>query len=179
MKQRNLIFTKVLKTLALVAFFSTFTACVVDKEDEMPVEEEVTFSVELLKIRALEIKEGEGDNLEIYGKISSKLVRGNLTEDNTLWTQADTDALPVGLSDHPLSAIVTYTVATANIASSNLIVEADLFDFDGGGTNAPEDLGKEAITTPLSSITSSVTYDIVLNDSSGQFVQVTYSITRI
>lgn len=181
MKQCNLIFPGIFKAILCVALFSTFTSCVVDNDDEMPVpaDEDITFQVDLLKMTGIEIKEGEGEHLEIYGTISTKKVNGNVTEDNTLWSEDDTEVIYVGLSDYPLIASNTYTVSASELSSSNLVVIADLFDFDGGGNNAPEDLGKEEISTPLSSVTSSVTYQIVLNDSGGQHIRVTYSITRL
>jgi hypothetical protein len=179
MKQRNLIFSTILRTFLFITLFSTFTSCVVKEDDEIPIDEDITFQVDLLKITGIEIKEAEGETLEIYGTISSKRVNGNVTEENILWSKNDTEAIAVGLSDYPLMASNTYTVTASELTNSNLVVVADLFDYDGGGNNAPEDLGKEELSIPLSNVTSSVTYQIVLNDSGGQHIRVTYSITRL
>lgn len=182
MEQRNLIFSTLLKSFLFLGTVFLFASCTVtsdDDDDTTPQIEEVMFRVDLVKITALEIKEGEGDALEIYGLINTKLIRDNISEENALWSVVKTEAIPVGLSDTPLSSSVTYTVATKDLASSNLEVRADLFDYDGSGNNAPEDLGDEAITTPLNAISSSAEYQITLNDSGGQVVQLTYAITRL
>lgn len=157
-----------------------FASCVqtTDDDDIEPQDEIIEFQVDFLKVAALEIKEAEGDNLEVYGTITADLIQGNVTESNTLWSAALEAAISVGFSDVPMTESVTFNVPTSKIASSNLEVRADLAESDGTGTNNPEDLGDETISTPLSNIISSSSFDIVLNDSSGQWVRVTYSITR-
>ena len=178
MKLRNSILSIILNVCILLSSPFIFTSCKIG-ENVTPKDEEITFRVDLVKIAALEIKDAEGENLEIYGVIGSKLIRGNITEENTLLSLKDTEPLPVGMSDEPLVSSVTYKVASSNIDDSNLEVSAHLFDFDGGGSNAPEDLGNEKISTPLGSVLSSTNYQITLNKSSGQIVQLTYSITRL
>ncbi len=180
MKHNDLHLGKILKFLTLFALISMFASCNSDDDTPpTPIDEEVAFRVDLLKIAALEIKEAEDEMLEIYGTISSKLRRDNITEDNTLWSVAETEAIGVGVSDTRLVSSVTYTIASSKIAAGTIEVAAHLFDYDGGGDNPSEDLGNEKHSTPLSNITTSVTYQIVLNDSSGQTVQLTYSITRL
>lgn len=180
MNQGNLIVSNLLKSFLLLSTIFMAVSCTVtsDDDDVTPVDEEVTFRVDLLKMAAVEIKDAEGEYLEIYGLVNSKVVRGNVTEENALWSVVKESALNVGTSDTPLMESVTYTVAKSDIANSTLEITADLWDYDGNAGNDPEDLGEETISTPLSSVTSSVTYDIVLDDSSGQVIKVTYSITR-
>jgi hypothetical protein len=180
MQKLNLSLINSLKSLAILSLVFVFSSCVTKEDDPEPaIVEDITFQVDLIKITGLEIKEGESDFLEIYGAITTRLIRGNITESNELWSTSDDAALSVGLSDVPVAASVTYKVAPENLATSNLEVRADLSDYDGGGTNAPEDLGNEAIVTALSSITTSIELQVVLNDSGGQVVQVTYAITRL
>ncbi len=155
------------------------SSCSEDEDPVTPVDEDVTFEVQVLKMQALEIKEAEGDALEIYGNIDTKLIRDNIVETNSIWNALIGEAISVGLSDVPLVAAVSYTVAKSQIANSRIEVDADLFDADGDPeSNAPENLGREQISTNLSDITSSITLSIVLADSGGQHVEVTYSITR-
>ncbi len=174
------IFNKIPSVLIVLFAITLFASC--EKEEpEVPQDEDITFKIDLLKMAALDIKDAEGDALEIYGAVSTKLLRDNITESNELWNKAFGEAVAVGYSDVPMSSSVTFTVATSNLAASNLEVSADLFDQDGSdaSANPPEDLGKETLTTPLANITSSVTYQLVLNDSAGQEIEVTYSITRL
>ena len=181
MTRKQFISNSFYKSLFLLLSVLVLSACVKVEDDEEPTpqDEDVMFQVDLVKMTALEIKEGEGDQLEIYGTVTADLVRGNLTESNTLWSLPKASPLPVGLSDVPIIASQTFTVASSNIAASNIEVRADLFDSDGEGTNDPEDLGNEMISTPLSSVNSSSTFQITLNSSNGQWVQLTYSITRL
>lgn len=180
MFQRNLISFNILKSFFFLCSILLVASCTVTSDDDevTPQDEDVTFRVDLLKMAALEIKDGEGEYLEIYGLVNSKVVRGNITEENALWSVVKENALNVGTSDTPLTESVTYTIAKSDIANSTLQVAADLWDYDGSAGNNPEDLGEGMISTPLSSVTTSVTYDIVLDDSSGQVIKVTYSITR-
>ncbi|MEL7221018.1 MAG: hypothetical protein AAGJ93_06845 [Bacteroidota bacterium] len=170
--------------MSILFLTAAFTACVqVDDDTDDPnvpePEEAVVFEVAIVKMAALDIKDAEADALEVYGNITAKLIRGNVTETNTLWDTNGESYLSVGVSDVPMTESVTYTVEAANIASSMLEVRADLSEHDFGEDNAPEDLGNEAIMTPLKDITTSVEYDIVLNKSGGQEMKVTYSITRL
>ncbi len=180
MKKPNLIFRKIKPLLILCLSVSIFSSCTVTKDDDaVPEDEEITFKVDLIKLTALEIKDAEGEKLEVYGQINTTLITDEATEDNSLWSTVETAAVGVGLSDLPMSSSVTYKVPSSELSNSEIKVEADLFDYDGGGDNSSEDLGKESLSTPLAGISSSVTYQIVLNDSSGQTMQVTYSITRL
>ncbi len=179
MTHSNLILTLLKRSFLLLLPLTFLVSCSEDEDPPTPVDEDVVFQIDLIKMAALEIKEAEGDNLEVFGNITTKLIRDNITETNDLWTAAIEEAIAVGRSDTPVMASVSYTVATSNIAASRLEVTADLMESDGAsGTNAPEDLGSDKITTSLADITTSAEYSIVLTDSSGQHVQVTYSITR-
>ncbi|MEL7249096.1 MAG: hypothetical protein AAFO03_11775 [Bacteroidota bacterium] len=155
------------------------SSCSEDEDPVTPVDEDITFEVQLLKMQALEIKEAEGDALEVYGNIDTKLIRDNVVETNSIWRALIGEAISVGLSDVPVVAAVPYTVKKSQIANSRIEVDVDLFDSDGDPEdNAPENLGREQTTTNLSDIATSVTLSIVLADSGGQHVEVTYSITR-
>ena len=179
--------TKHNSSLAFIKYAFVFSltivmlsSCSEDEDPVTPIDEDVTFEVQLLKMQALEIKEVEGDALEIYGNIDTKLIRDHIVETNSIWRALIGEAISVGRSDVPVVAAQTYTLKKSQIAASRIEVDADLFDSDGDpDDNAPENLGREQISTNLSDITSSVTLSIVLADSSGQHVEVTYSITRL
>lgn len=179
MTNSNLILTLLKRSFLLLLPLTFLVACSEDEDPPTPVDEDVVFRIDLIKMAALEIKDAEGDQLEVYGNITTKLIRDNITETNDLWTAAIAEAIAVRRSDTPVSASVSYTVAKSNVASSRLEVIADLMESDGtDGSNPPEDLGSDKITTALADITTSAEYSIVLTDSGGQHVQVTYSITR-
>lgn len=171
-------FLSLLKSFALLLTITVFVSCSTE-EDPRPQDEEVMFQVDLLKIAAINIKEAEGDALEIYGDIGSQLVKGNVTETNPLWSEVKEGAISVGYNDVPLVSSVTYTLLSSEVDQSEMIINAYLWDSDGTGTNAPEVVGNESISTPLANIRTSAEYQIVLNDDVGQSIRLTYSITRL
>jgi hypothetical protein len=148
-----------------------------DSDDTPPAPQEVSFQVDLIKMVALEIKDAEGDALEIYGSVNSKLKRDNVTEENMVWSENSANYIAVGQSDYPLPSTVVYDVLETNVESTDLEVIVNLTELDFSNDDDP--LGSDLISTPLSSITNSSTFQITLNQSSGQHIQVTYSITRL
>jgi len=152
-----------------------------DDDDDMnnapPAPQEVSFQVELIKMVALEIKDSEIDALEIYGSVNSKLKRDNITEENMIWSENSANYISVGQSDYPLASVVIFDVLETNVDSTDLEVIVNLTELDFSNDDDP--LGSDLISTPLSSISNSSTFQITLNQSSGQHIQVTYSITRL
>lgn len=172
-----------LNPLKQITFFSLIilllNACIVQEDDGMtPQDETVTFQVDVIKMAAMELPDTEGEFLEIYGNITGDMIRGNITESNVLWETGNDAVQQVNLSDAAVTGSATYTLKVSELATSEMQVTADLTEWDGTN-NAPDNLGKETVTTPLSNITTSATYEIVLNDSPQQRVRVTYMITRL
>jgi hypothetical protein len=178
MKTRHLNIGKVFFKMILSTMILATIGC--SKEEETPEvqNESISFRVQLEKIVATEIKEAEGDALEVYGSIDGKLQRGNVTEVNNLWIASPTEAIDVTMSDFPLTSSVVYEVMADAVSSSSLEVTVDLYDYDFGA-NDDEDLGRESINVPLNTISDTSTFQIILDDSTGQFVQVTYSIRKL
>lgn len=172
----NLVFRK-----SVVFLFAAlvFVSCKKDEDEPTPpaVEEDVSFKVQLVKMVALDIKDAEGDALEVYGTVNSKLIRDNISEENGIWSAIDTEYISVNYSDYPMTSSVTYTVSPGNISASSIEVIATLNEYDDG--NPDEFLGTRTITTTLSSVSATSTFQMVLDDDEGQDVQVTYSITRL
>lgn len=174
----NFIFRK-----SVLFLFAALVLVSCEKDDDdmepTPVNQDVTFKVDLIKMTALDIKEGEVDALEVYGSIDAKLVRGNVTEENELWSANDDEYLSVELSDYPLTSSVSFTVDPEKISESKIELTAALMEHDFSDDNPDENLGTETISTTLSAVSSTSTFQIVLDDSGGQHVQVTFSITRL
>lgn len=167
-----------LKALVILLVTTTLISCNKDEDEpDEPTPQNVTYRIDLEKIVALNISDAEGDNLEVYGTINSKLKRGNITEENMILSLTDETFILVGTSDSPLSQSVSYSVAPANIESSNLEVTASLTDRDPDG-NANEFMGTRTISVALDDIDGTVEYQMVLDDISNHVVRLTYSITR-
>lgn len=178
---KNQLLFKITFSKTIVLFFTAMVliSCKKDDDDPVPpvVNEDVSFKVELIKMVALDIKDAEGGALEVYGSVNSELVRDNITEENEVWSVVDIDYISVGLSDYPMTSEVIYEVSPGNISESVMEVTASLDEYDE--SNADEFLGTQTITTQLNDVSSTSTYQMVLDDSEGQEVQVTYAITRL
>jgi hypothetical protein len=175
----NLVFRK---SLVFLCAALVFVSCKKDEDDDPtpPAEsQDILFKVDLIKMTALAVSDAESDALEVYGVVNVKLIRDNVTEENELWSADADEYISVGLSDYPMSSSVTFTVAPENISESNIEVISSLNEYDFAPDNPDEDLGTETISTPLSAVSSTSTFQMVLNDYSQQQVQVTYSITRL
>jgi len=167
-----------LKIFVILLTLVSFTSCNDDDEEEdAPTPKDVRYTVALEKIVALNISDAEGEYLEVYGTINSKLKRANITEENMIVSLPEAELIAVGTSDTPLTASVVYDVAPANIQASTLEVIASLTDRDPPG-NPHEFLGTETISVALRDISGKVTYQLVLDDIANHSVQLTYSITR-
>ena len=174
----NLVFRKSVVFLLASLFL---ISCSKEDDDPTPPAEsqEISFEVRLVKMVSLDIKESEGPHLEVYGTINANLVRGNVTEENVLWSTGASEYISVGLSDFPMSAAVTFTVSPENISNSMMEMTSALMEHDFSESNPDDNLSPETISAPLSAVSSTSTFQVVHDDSSGQHVQVTYSITRL
>jgi len=168
-----------LKVFVILLATATLLSCSKDDDDEPddPTPQNVSYKIDLQKIVALNISDAEGDNLEVYGSINSKLKRANITEENMIWSLPENSAIAVGTSDRPMSESFTYSVPPANIETSNLEIIASLTDKDPAG-NDNEFLGSRTISVALSDLEGSVEYQMVFDNYSDHVVQLTYTITR-
>ncbi len=168
-----------LKVFVFLFAALVFVSCSEDDDEENdPTPQDVSYRINLVKIVGITISDAEGDQLEVYGTVNSKLTRDNITEENMISSWEDVDFISVGTSDVPLSSSVTYTVPPENIEASTLEVIASLSEDDSAAGNDDEFLGTKSICVPLSDISESVTYQMVFDESPEQVVQLTYSITR-
>lgn len=167
--------------LPAAAILLTIASCTItDLPDPEPEDRELTFEVSLVKMAALDIKSAEGDFLEIYGTVTARMIRDNITETNIVWslTEPETINQAVGYSDVPINETTTFTLLESELDDTYMEVTASLSDYDTP-TNPAEFLGEERINTPLGSITNSISLQLVLDDSDGQHLAVTFSITRL
>jgi hypothetical protein len=167
--------------LPVAAILLTMASCTITElPDPEPEDRELTFEVSLVKMAALDIKSAEGDFLEVYGTVSARMIRDNVTETNTVWSLTDPATInqPVGYSDVPINETTTFTLLESELDSTYMEVTANLSDYDSP-TNPAEFLGEEGISTPLGSITQTISLQLVLDDSDGQHLAVTFSITRL
>ncbi len=169
------------RSAAVILTLAGLASCTITElPDPEPEDQEITFEVTLVKMAALEIKSAEGEHLEIYGTVTARMIRDNVTETNTVWSETDPTSFIqyVGYTDVPINTKTTFTLLESELDSTSMEVTANLSDYDSA-TNPAEFLGEERISTPLSSIANTITLQLVLDDSGGQHIGVTYSITRL
>lgn len=174
----NLVFRK-----SVLFLFASIFLLSCKKEDDDPTppaqSQNISFEVRLVKMVSLDIKESEDDHLEVYGTINADLIRGNVTEANELWSAGSAEYISVGLSDFPMNNAVTFTVSPENLSDSMIEMTSSLMEHDFSASNPDENLGTETISAPLSAVSSTSTFQVIHDASSGQEVQVTFSITRL
>jgi hypothetical protein len=169
-----------LKAFVIILATATFISCSKEDDDDepnTPAPQEFSYRIQLSKIVALNVSSAEGDELEVYGTVNSKLVRGNITEENMIWSLSENEAIGVGTSDVPLSETFTYVVPEANVEASVLEIIVSFTDRDPDG-NPNEFLGTRSLSIPLPDITATAEYNMVFDDISDHVVRLTYTITK-
>jgi hypothetical protein len=168
------------KAFVILLATATMMSCSKDDDDDkpnIPAPQDVSFRIQLEKIVALSIASAEGDHLEVYGTVNSKLKRGNITEENMIWSLGENEWIAVGTSDVPLSQTFTYAVPEANVETSVLEIIVSFTDKDPDG-NPDEFLGTRSLSIPLPNITATTEYNMVFDDVSDHVVRLTYRITK-
>lgn len=166
----------------LVIAFSTLASISCGKDDDgdqTPEDQIITFKVDLIKITGIETQGDGNDALEVYGDIVFRLNFNGAYTDETLWSKSQEDFVSIEVADFPIATSKTFEVLESQLPNMSLDVNAILMEFDGNGNNAPDPLGDETITTLLSGISTTVTYDLLMDETNAQVVQVTYSIKRL
>lgn len=179
MKTVQTIKTVLLKSIFMGLLAITAMSCSKDDEEIPEAEEDISFKVELIKMRLTEDGESNGA-IEVFGDISTSLVMGTTDDTVILWSRTvdQTIILDVDQSDTPVGGETTFTISSADLEESNLIVEGELKE-DDGGVGFLTALGEESSTFSLSLITGTQEYQLIFSDSPNEEVELTYSITRL
>jgi hypothetical protein len=149
-----------------------------DGSDETPEDQIITFRVDLIKITGIETQGDGNDALEVYGDITAKLNFGTAFTEEILWSKSQENFVSIEVADFPIMTSKTFEVLESQLSNMSLDVNANLMERDG--SNNPDDpLGNETLTTLLSGISSTGTYDVLMDESTAHVVQVSYSITRL
>lgn len=156
------------------------SGCVVEDDDPIdgmdPIEE-ISFQVEVKKIRSTEIKEAEGDALEIYGLVTASLEVGTTTDERALLSIDEDNYISVELNDRQLDGSVTFTINEEDVAESVLTTEADLSELDFNNPHDP--LGVVSSTVNLNEIFDTEEFQLTYPVAGGQGVSLSYSVTRL
>ncbi|KAA3640574.1 MAG: hypothetical protein DWQ02_01855 [Bacteroidetes bacterium] len=157
----------------------TFFRCTVsgDGFEDMEPAEDISFQIDIKKIRATDIKESESSALEVYGVVSSRLNIGTITDERELWSVDADNYLSVDFNDMQLSGSVTFTISKDDLSGSTITTVADLMELDF--SNPDDDLGLESSTISLSEVESTEEFQLTFVQSGGQNVSLSYSITRL
>ncbi|WP_423998088.1 hypothetical protein [Maribacter sp. IgM3_T14_3] len=184
MKTVQTIKTVLLKSIFMGLLAITAMSCSKDDEEIPEAEEDIalediSFKIELIKMRLTEDGEANGA-IEVFGDISTSLVMGTTDETVILWSRTvdQTVSLDVDESDTPVGGETTFTISSADLEESSVIVEGKLRE-DDGGVGFTTALGEESSTFSLSLITGTQEYKLIFSDSPNEEVELTYSITRL
>ena len=177
MKTVQTIKTVLLKSIFMGLLAITAMSCSKDDEEIPEAEADISFKVELIKMRGTEDGEANGA-IEVFGDISTSLVIGTTNDTVILWSRTLDQFITVDQSDTPVGGETTFTISAANLAESNIIVAGKLTESDGG-VDFLTALGEESSTFSLSSITGTQEYQLIFSDSPDEEVELTYSITRL
>lgn len=170
--------TILLRAMFISLLTLTAISCSNDEDEEAAPtpEPDVSFSVQLVKIRASEIS-GEGnDALEVFGEINASLNIGTTSDNRLLWSTDLENNLSVTENDSQISGAVTFTVKAEDVSSGSIVVAGDLQEWDGG--TFIENLGQESITLSLTSISSPQEFQLTFSDAPNQTVALTYQVSR-
>jgi hypothetical protein len=179
MKTVQTIKTVLLKSIFMGLLAITAMSCSKDDEEIPEAEADISFKVELIKMRLTEDGEANGA-IEVFGDISTSLVMGTTDDTVILWSRTvdQTVILDVDESDTPVGGETTFTISSADLEESNLIVEGKLRE-DDGGVGFTTALGEDSSSFSLSLITGTQEFQLIFSDSPDEEVELTYSITRL
>lgn len=153
--------------------------CSKDDSDGTSEDQTITFMVELIKITGVETQ-GDGNSaLEVYGSITASLNFGTLSTEEILWNKAQEDYVSIEVADFPIASSKIFEVLESELSNVSINVNANLMEYDSNVNNADDPIGNESLTTLLSGLTQTTTYNLLLDETDNQEVQVTYSIARL
>lgn len=178
MKTKQIIFQRAISLMfacTALLVFNCSTSDDGDDGDDQP--QNISFKVDITKIRATDIKDSEDTALEVYGIVMSRLNVGTTTDERALWSVDADNYLSVNYNDMQLSGSVTFTISEDNLSNSTITVDANLMELDFG--NPHDNIGQEEATVSLNSITSAEEFQLSFTESSGQNLSLSYRITRL
>lgn len=145
---KTLQFKSTTKCLLLVLLILNF-ACTVEDDAPEPVKTE-SFRVKAVAMIASEFPSTEGDVLEIFGEIKTRVTVGDQADERTLWTRNTSNWEPVGSTEYVINsegseAVFTLTEEEIN-DGARIEYEAIMWDKDPDG-NPDDYLGKESTSS--------------------------------
>tara|TARA_R110002049_G_scaffold55337_3_gene153616 strand:+ start:16826 stop:17407 length:582 start_codon:yes stop_codon:yes gene_type:complete len=145
---KTLKFKSITKCLLLLLLIINF-ACTVEDDTSEPIKKE-SFRVKAVAMIASEFPSTEGNELEIYGEIKTRLTIGDKADERTLWTRNIENWVPVGSTEHIINSEgseVTFTLTEEELNDGARIeYQAIMWDKDPDG-NPDDYLGKESSST--------------------------------
>lgn len=174
MKTKQIIFKRATLVMLAMSLFSFFNCSSDDDGSGEP--ETVSFSINLVKLTGVDTSTESGA-MEVYGIISVKL--NDSSNEEILWNKTQQEYIEVEEADYPISGSKTYTIETSELTNQSVIMSANLTEYDSNANNSDDPIGNSSMTIPLSSISNSQTFEILLNETEGHEVKLTYSITRL
>ncbi|WP_299521754.1 hypothetical protein [Winogradskyella sp.] len=169
-----------LAIITLLMSSTVFLGCSKDDEvEEPPIDQTISFKVDLIKLTGIATSGDGNSELEVYGNISTRLNVGSLYNEETLWNKEQQDYVSITEADFPISTSKTFNVLESQLSEVSIDLTANLMEYDSNVNNEDDPIGNETLTTLLSGLSSTTTYEILLDDTENQEVQVTYSITRL
>jgi len=182
MKTNDFILKRVLFTFFTVLLVSVFSCSTEDDDEDIPDgPTELTFQIDLVKMYATDIKDGEGGRLEVAGNIRATL-RSNTDvsiESTTLWTKSASNADFVTFEDFPLGARATVKVLTDYKEYSYFEMYGRMTEVDIAIGNLDEAMGEISSVIDLLAITDTEEFIFEFKESGGQHVEAIYTIKRL
>ncbi|WP_299123127.1 hypothetical protein [uncultured Winogradskyella sp.] len=182
MKTNDFIFKRVVLTFFVILFVSFFS-CSTEEDGENLSDEptEITFQIDLVKMYATDIKDGEGGRLEIAGVIRARISSNTdvTQETETLLYESANDPLHVTYDDVTLGSRGFFTVAPDYRDYSYFSMVGSMTEVDSSPSNPNEFMGDINVTIDLLTITETQEFILQFKESGGQHVEVVYTITRL
>ena len=169
----------VLNCILSIMFLSLMACSSDDDTGGNPANDMVSFRVDLIKLTGVDTSTDGGDELEVYGTIKASYNLGSVSDQQTLWEREQTNYVSVDESDIPITGSTTFTLNMSDMDNSTIAVNAHLTEYDSSANNSDDPIGNETATIALNSVASTVTYELLLDDTDGHEVKLTYSITRL